>query len=204
MQVTKIESVTKTKFKVYLEEQFAFVLYKGELSRFKIQEGVEVSQETVNQIKNEVLVKRVKLRAMYLLNQMDRTEEQLRTKLKKDLYTDDLIAIAMAYVKSFGYIGDYNYAKRFVETKSNSKSKAEIKMLLLQKGVSKEIIEEALESYYSDTNEGVAIQRILEKKRFSAENSTDLEKKKMIEYLMRKGFHYDEIRQVIQVSLWNA
>ena len=204
MQVTKIESVTKTKFKVYLEEQFAFVLYKGELSRFKIQEGAELSQETVNQIKNEVLVKRVKLRAMYLLNQMDRTEEQLRTKLKKDLYTDDLIAIAMAYVKSFGYIGDYNYAKRFVETKSNSKSKAEIKMLLLQKGVSKEIIEEALESYYSDTNEGVAIQRILEKKRFSAENATDLEKKKMMEYLMRKGFHYDEIRQVIQVSLWNA
>lgn len=204
MQVTKIESVTKTKFKVYLEEQFAFVLYKGELSRFKIQEGSELSQETVNQIKNEILVKRVKLRAMYLLNQMDRTEEQLRAKLKKDLYTDDLIAVAMAYVKSFGYIGDYNYAKRFVETKSNSKSKAEIKMLLLQKGVAKEIIEEALEVYYSDTTEDAAIRKILEKKRFSAENATDLEKKKMMEYLMRKGFHYDEIRQVIQVSLWNA
>ena len=204
MQVTKIESVTKTKFKVYLEEQFAFVLYKGELSRFKIQEGSELSQETVNQIKNEILVKRIKLRAMYLLNQMDRTEEQLRAKLKKDLYTDDLIAVAMAYVKSFGYIGDYNYAKRFVETKSNSKSKAEIKMLLLQKGVAKEIIEEALEVYYSETTEDAAIRKILEKKRFSAENATDLEKKKMMEYLMRKGFHYDEIRQVIQVSLWNA
>ena len=204
MQVTKIESVTKTKFKVYLEEQFAFVLYKGELSRFKIQEGSELSQETVNQIKNEILVKRVKLRAMYLLNQMDRTEEQLRAKLKKDLYTDDLIAVAMAYVKSFGYIGDYNYAKRFVETKSNSKSKAEIKMLLLQKGISKGIIEETLEAYYSDATEDAAIRRILEKKHFSAENATDLEKKKMMEYLMRKGFHYDEIRQVIQVSLWNA
>lgn len=204
MQVTKIESVTKTKFKVYLEEQFAFVLYKGELSRFKIQEGSELSQETVNQIKNEILVKRIKLRAMYLLNQMDRTEEQLRTKLKKDLYTDDLIAVAMAYVKSFGYIGDYNYAKRFVETKSNSKSKAEIKMLLLQKGISKGIIEETLEAYYSDAIEDAAIRRILEKKNFSAENATDLEKKKMMEYLMRKGFHYDEIRQVIQVSLWNA
>lgn len=204
MQVTKIESVTKTKFKVYLEEQFAFVLYKGELSRFKIQEGSELSQETVNQIKNEILVKRVKLRAMYLLNQMDRTEEQLRAKLKKDLYTDDLIAVAMAYVKSFGYIGDYNYAKRFVETKSNSKSKAEIKMLLLQKGISKGIIEETLEAYYSDATEDAAIRRILEKKHFSAENATDLEKKKMMEYLKRKGFRYDEIRQVIQVSLWNA
>lgn len=204
MQVTKIESVTKKKFKVYLEEQFAFVLYKGELSRFKIQEGSELSQKMVEQIKNEILMKRVKLRAMYLLNQMDRTEEQLRTKLKKDLYTDDLIEIAMQYVKSFGYIGDFNYAKRYVESKCNSKSKAEIKMALLQKGVSRDTVEEVLEGYYSEENECVAIQKILEKKRFSSENATDLEKKKMFEYLMRKGFHYDEIRQVIQVSSWNA
>ena len=55
MQVTKIEPVTKTKFKVYLDEQFAFVLYKGELSRYRIQEESELSQETVNEIKNEVL-----------------------------------------------------------------------------------------------------------------------------------------------------
>lgn len=204
MRVTKIEAVTKTKFKVYLDEQFAFVLYKGELSRYRIQEESELSQETVNEIKNEVLTKRVKLRAMYLLNQMDRTEEQLQTKLKKDLYTDDLIEIAMQYVKSFGYIGDFNYAKRYVESKCNSKSKAEIKMALLQKGVSRDTVEEVLEGYYSEENECAAIQKILEKKRFSSENATDLEKKKMFEYLMRKGFHYDEIRQVIQVSSWNA
>ena len=204
MQVTKIEPVTKTKFKVYLEEQFAFVLYKGELSRFKIQEGAELSQEIVNEIKKEVLAKRVKLRAMYLLNQMDRTEEQLRMKLKRDLYTDDLIELAMAYVKSFGYIGDHNYARRFVESKCNTKSKAEIKMLLLQKGVSKDIIENALETGYSEENECMAIHKILEKKRFSVVESTELEKKKMFDYLMRKGFHYDEIRQVIQVSSWNA
>ncbi len=204
MQVTRIESVTKTRFKVYVDEQFAFVLYKGELSRFKIQEGSELSQEIVDVIKNEVLAKRVKLRAMYLLNQMDRTEEQLRTKLKRDFYTDDLIEVAMTYVRSFGYIGDRNYAKRFVESKCNTKSKAEIKMMLLQKGVSKDIVEETLDACYSGENECMAIQKILEKKRFSAEQATDLEKKKIFEYLMRKGFHYDEIRQVIQLSSWNA
>ena len=34
MTVTKVEPLTKMKFKVYLDGQFAFVLYKGELSRF--------------------------------------------------------------------------------------------------------------------------------------------------------------------------
>ena len=54
MIVTKVEPVTKARFKVYLNEQFAFVLYKGELSRYKIQEECEVTQELVDQIKNEV------------------------------------------------------------------------------------------------------------------------------------------------------
>ena len=36
MTVTKIEPVTKTRYKVYVDGQFAFVLYKGELSRYHI------------------------------------------------------------------------------------------------------------------------------------------------------------------------
>ena len=36
MTVTRIEAVTKTKYKVYLDGKFAFVLYKGELSRYGI------------------------------------------------------------------------------------------------------------------------------------------------------------------------
>ena len=39
MVVTKIEAVTKTRFKVYIDEKFAFVLYKGELSRYHVAVG---------------------------------------------------------------------------------------------------------------------------------------------------------------------
>lgn len=38
MIVTGIEEQTKTKFKVYLDGTFAFVLYKGELKRFGIKQ----------------------------------------------------------------------------------------------------------------------------------------------------------------------
>lgn len=204
MYVTKIEPVTKAKYKVFLEEQFAFVLYKGELSRYKIQEGAEISQEILKEIKKEVLEKRAKLRAMHLLERMDRTETQLRTRLQQDLYPEDIIEIAMQYVRSFGYIGDKGYAKRFVESRQNSKSKLEIKMALLQKGISKEIVYEVLEEYYEDQDEHAAIQKLLEKKRFLPETATEGEKRKMYGYLLRKGFSYEDVRQVIQVSSWNA
>lgn len=204
MKVTKIEPVTKTKFKVYLEEQFAFVLYKGELSRFGLQEENDISEEKVVQIKNEIVTKRAKLRVLYLLNQMDRTEMQLRMKLKQDLYTDDIIEKAMSYAASFGYVSDEKFAKRFIENKKNSKSKKEIIMLLYQKGISHDIIEKAVDESYQEEETQNVIQRLLEKKHFIVEEATDKEKKRMFDYLLRRGFSYEDIRQVIQVSLWNA
>ncbi len=204
MYVTKLTPVTKAKYKVYLDDEFAFVLYKGELSLYGIQEGKELSQDVVERIKKEILVKRAKLRAMHILERADRTEAELASKLKQDLYPDEIIASAMQYVKSFGYIGDSNYAKRFVESKQRTKSKREITMLLQQKGIANEYITEALENCYEECNEKDTIKKLVEKKRFCAEEATEQEKKKMFEYLLRKGFRYEDIRQVIQVSSWNA
>jgi hypothetical protein len=91
MIVTRIETVTKTKFRVYIDGQFAFVLYKSELSRYHIKENEEVTEAVFRLLKEEVVLKRAKLRAMHLLNDMDRTEEQLITKLKHNDYTDYII-----------------------------------------------------------------------------------------------------------------
>ena len=86
MTVTKVEPLTKTKYKVYLDGQFAFVLYKGELSRFGIKEGEDIAEETEEKIRAGVILKRAKLRAMHLLEDMDRTEAALREKLRQGLY----------------------------------------------------------------------------------------------------------------------
>ena len=67
MIVTGIEEQTKTKFKVYLDGTFAFVLYKGELKRFGIKQGEDLAQENYEKIQNEVLLKRAKKRAMHFL-----------------------------------------------------------------------------------------------------------------------------------------
>lgn len=204
MLVTHIEPVTKTKYKVFIEEQFAFVLYKGELSRYQIRENQEISEEIYHTIKKEVVLKRARLRAMHLLKDMDRTEGQLREKLKQNGYPEDIIEQAVAYVKSFGYINDENYAQRFVENKKKSKSKKQIYALLYQKGLARDIIEQAMEQCYGTEDSAEAIAEILRKKRYCPDTATTEETQKICAYLMRKGFPYEAIRQVIQVSGWNA
>ena len=204
MQITDIKSVSKTKFKVYLDGQFAFTLYKGELFRYRIQEDGELSEEVYQEIREKVVLKRAKLRAMHLLNDMDRTESQLRTKLLNGDYPADIVDEAIAYVKSFGYINDESYIRRFIESKRNSKSKKEIYALLMKKGVDMERVREILSEYYSAEDSLNAIRDLLRKKRYDPKSATDQETRKIYGYLARKGFGYEDIRQVIQINEWNA
>lgn len=205
MTVTKIEAVanTKTRYKVFLDEQFAFVLYKGELSRYHVTVGEEIVSEIYQEIQEAVL-KRAKLRALHLLNDMGRTEMQLRQKLKQNEYTSDVIEETMKYVKSFGYVNDKEYARSFILNRKNKKSRKELHMLLSQKGLSEEILEEIFEEVYDDNSSKEAIKALIMKKKFNPEIATYKDKQKMFAYLTRKGFCFEDIRQVIQIDGQNA
>ena len=204
MLVTKIENKTSTKFKVYLDGQFAFVLNKSELFRYRIKENEQLSECDYEEIRNDIIKKRAKLRALQLLTDMDRTRDQLSKKLRDDGYAEDIIDEAIGYVVSFGYVNDYNFAKNFIESKKNKKSKKEIYALLKAKGLSSELIESAMEECCSNEDTAQAIENFLRKKRFHPENMSDQELHKIYAALARKGFHYEDIRHVIQVSEWNA
>lgn len=197
MVVTNIESITKTKYRVYIDDEFAFVLYKGELFKYQIHKDEEISEETIAEIKKEVLVKRAKLRAMHLLNAMPRTEQQLREKLAQNEYPEDVIEAAVSYVKSFGYINDEAYIRNFIISRKNSKSKREIVMLLGQKGLRGELVDNIVEEMYAEESELSTIKEIMRKKRWNPSEMEEKEKQKMLAYLMRKGFSYEEIRRAL-------
>ena len=204
MVVTKVEMLTKIKYKVYLDEEFAFVLYKGELSHYRIVEGTLLEEDTVQEILQKVICKRAKLRAMHLLEDMDRTESGLRDKLKQGLYPEEAIEAALSYVKSFGYLDDERYARQFIESRKASKSRREIYALLCGRGVAPDKIELAFEECFESNSEKDAIRQIIRKKRVIPAEATEEEMRKLYGYLSRKGFRYDDIRQVIQNNDENA
>lgn len=204
MTVTNIEAVTKTRYKVYVDEQFAFVLYKGELSRYHVAVGEEIPEEIYKEIYQEVIVKRAKLRALHLLNDMGRTEAQLRQKLKQSDYTEEVIEEAIRYVKSFGYVNDAEYARNFIINRKEKKSRKELYLLLVQKGLNAELLDQVFEESYDDNSSIEAIEAIMKKKRYNPETATNAETQKILAYLTRKGFQYEDIRQVLQVSNRNA
>lgn len=205
MIVTGIEEISKSKCKIFIDGEFAFALYKGELSAYQIKKGKEITKEAYQELATQILPKRAKLRVMNLLKARTYTEEELRRKLKLGLYSERHIEEALAYVKSYGYVNDLAYAMDFIRYRAESLSKKQIQNKLLQKGVQKEIVENA---FLECEKEGTMIEEMkqisayLEKKQYSPEKCDYKEKQKLIAALYRRGFSINSINQVMKSDFY--
>ena len=204
MLVTKIEEKDKKRSRVFVDGEFAFVLYKGELRLYKIKENQPMEEKDYTAIVKEVLPKRAKLRCMNLLKSRAYTEKQLCEKLRQGEYSEEIIEEAVAYVKSFGYINDRQYAEDFISYNLERKSRRRMEQDLLAKGVDSGIVREIFERLREDNeemDEYAMAKELLRKKNYDPEIATNKEKQKMSAFLYRKGFNMDTIRRALLLDI---
>lgn len=202
--ITRIEELDKKRVRIFIDGEFAFVLYKGELRRYQLEEGKEIETAEYKEIIGEVLPKRAKLRSMNLLKTRAYTECQLRDKLHQGEYPEDIIEEAVLYVKSFGYINDRQYAQDFAVYHMENKSRRRIEQDLAAKGISRELIREVMEELAENgeqPDETAMAKELLRKKNFNPQIATNKEKQKLSAFLYRKGFQTDTIRSVLLLDI---
>ncbi len=204
MQITDIVELDKKRSKVFIDGEFAFVLYKGELRDYKIKVGNEISQSAYDEITRVVLSKRAKLRAMNLLQKKDYTEKQLRDKLTEGLYSQELMDEAIDYVKSFKYLDDERFARDYITYHMTMRSRNRIVQDLVQKGIDKDLLMPILDEIYeeagSESGEDVEleqIQKLLIKKHYD-KGMDYKDKQKIMAFLMRRGYSMDKIRRAME------
>lgn len=197
MHITRLEKLAKGKQRVWLEDQPPFVLYAGEARSLPLSEDGELSPEQYQEILREILIPRARKRALHLLEQMDRTEAQLRQKLVQGEYPETVVEDAVAYVKGFRYIDDFRYACNYIRYRRDGKSRRQLFLELARKGISGERIRQALEAEYGCEDEGEKILRWMEKKQYDPGAAQQKEKQRMYQFLMRKGFQSEDIMRYL-------
>ena len=190
--ITKWESSGNKKIRITFDTGVSCLLYKGEARRFCLAPEGSVSKNDYEQIMHEVLGKRAKKRALHVLAQMDRTEAGLREKLETGGYPAECIEEAISYVKRFHYLDDARYAQNYVRYKGEKMSRMQIKQKLSAKGISREIIDLALEEQYQG-DETLQIRKLLEKRGYSRENCEQKEFQRTYQFLMRRGFRSSDV-----------
>lgn len=200
--ITCVIEISKARYKIAIDGQFRFVLYKGEMQTYHIQEGERISEEALEEILAKVLPKRAKLRSMNLLKSRAYTEYQIREKLRQGFYPERAIDEAVTYLKSFGYINDRRYVKDYILYYSESRSQGRIEQELFRKGISKDMIHNV---YAEDLGEEKLpdeislMEKLLLKKHYDKENADYQEKQKMGAFLYRKGFSLGNIEKMLSM-----
>ena len=130
-------------------------------------------------------------KAMGLLQHMDRTEWELRSKLEQAGFS---VEAAIQYVAGYHYIDDKRYAKRFVEIYRESRSMRRIRQDLQKRHVPEQWITLAIEAV--DEDDTPALQKALEKLlRGRTELSYEEQQK-----VTAKLYRLDAVRR--QIDLW--
>lgn len=136
-------------------------------------------------------------KAMSLLMFKDRTKKELTERLYRAGYSEEASREAMEYVEHFGYINDRRYAENYIMFQKGKRSRKEIIFKLVEKGISKELIQQVLEEdEYEGEDEAIESLIVKKLKGKSVSEITYEEKNKIIAYLGRKGFDLRAIKNV--------
>ena len=196
MYIERIEQLEKGRRRLVFETGERLVLYKGEIRSYDLSEGQDIPKTLYQELLFDVLGKRATKRAMHLLEKQDRTEYQLREKLRQNEYPKEAVEQAIAYVQSYHYIDDLRYACSYVRYQKEKKSNRRLQQDLQKKGVAKEFIEQALLEEGNE-DETDAIQRLLEKKGYTPEMPRE-QANKIYQFLLRRGYKSSDILYVMR------
>lgn len=196
MMVTAITPVDKRKSKVFLEEGFVFVLYRGEVERFGIQAGEELEDTVYHCILEEVLRPRAKEYALHLLKDSGKTEHWMKKKLRDKGYPAEAVDYAVAFLKEYHFLDDAAYAQSYVRSYAGKKSRRQLVYDMKLKGVDQTYIEEALDQCPVD-EEDSARQMLYKRLRGKEEVSYE-EKGRLAAALGRKGYSFEVIHRLLK------
>lgn len=134
--------------------------------------------------------------ALSLLEYRDRTEKEMRQKLKEREYEPQEIEEALSFLKEYHYIDDAEYTQKYIRVYSSKKSSRQIRCDLEKKGIAGELTERYLEE--SPVDEERQIRAYLMKKGCTPGERMDAAVyRKITAALCRKGYAYDTIRRVV-------
>lgn len=186
---------------VYIDDQFAFGV-----SRFVgawLKTGDVIEDTRIQQLLDQDSYETALQKALKFIAYHPRTEAEVRTKLTKLEFKEDLVDGVIRDLKSKNYINDSDFAQEWIISRSQSKPRSfkYFTYELKRKGVSEEFINKALKKAPDESDMALQLgNKYL--KRYANLEEDDF-KKKMYGVLARRAFPYEIIKITIEKLIIN-
>ena len=203
----RIDRIERSKHKqgrilVFLEDGACLKITEQELLSFGLRAGDQLEEQQLLRLKEASQISDVKGRAAELIGRRAMSRRDLERKLMEKGASEEEADLAAAWLESIGAVNDAEYAALLVRHYGQmGYGPARLREKLYEKGVPRELWEEALEQ--APVCEG-QIDSFLEKK-LRGQCPDPREKKRLTDALLRRGFSWGQIRAAWQrrdVEVW--
>jgi len=186
---------------VYIEGAFAFGLAVDVAVRAGLRKGVFLDEARQREIFEEEQLVRARRAALDFIAHRARTEEEVRRRLREKGFAEGVAEAAITRMRDLGYLDDEGYANAFVSARLTGRGHgpARLRSDLLRRGVSSALIEAALSRHVNDDElrEAALEHARLRWERLSRETDIRRKRKKVMDYLARRGYDFDLIREAV-------
>lgn len=195
MNITKISPAVKTegRYNVFVDNEFSFSLDETQLVTLGLKKGDAIDEVQLSELKNESDFGKNYIRAVDLISRRLRSEREIRDYARRKQWTEDNTERVIDRLCERGYLNDERFAESFVRSRANTRnfSAKRMKVELQKKGVKPDIITNIL-AESDDYDEMAALRKMIAKKI----NKYD-DERKLVAYLARQGFKYDDIKSAL-------
>ena len=210
MKVTALKAQARIadRVNVFIDGSFRFSLDASQILQLGIKVGNEYTEAELLDLEAESQYGKLYMRALEYsfvrprsvremqdyLYRKTRDTRQKNGSIKKGV-SPEITRRVLSRLQEKGYVDDEKFTHFWVENRNASKgtSVRRLRQELAAKGVDATIMNAALEGGARTDKE--EIKKVIQKK---AKHYAD--EQKLIQYLMRQGFRYDDIRQALQES----
>jgi regulatory protein len=189
---------------VYLDGEFAFGLAR--IVAAGLQVGQMLDEVKIAELQAEDSRERAMQQALLFLSYRARSENEIRKNLSKHEIPDAVIEETIERMRREGFADDKKFASAWVENRSTFRPRGRraLALELRQKGIDDHTIESALEGIDDEALAYEAGQKKARKLALSLSKGQEWTefRKKMSEFLARRGFSYSVIAPIVK-RLWN-
>jgi regulatory protein len=183
---------------LYLDDEFAFALSIDEVGKKSLKKGLELSPGEIEDLKKADSDEYIYGKILNFLSFRPRTVKEVRDRLwKYEVKDEDSQNLVIDKLKSKGYLDDIAFARWFIESRNTHRPRSisMLKMELSQKGVPKDIISDLVATM---GDEKATILHLLDKKLGNHRILGKPELVKIQSYLVRQGFAWDKVSEVVK------
>ena len=202
--ITSIRQQAKAPDRVslFIDGAFAFGIHRDILLEFDLRKGIELEVETQQAILRRDAFFKARATAFKYLSFRGRTASEVRRRLARSDYQEDVSSEVVAYLERLGLLDDEAYARRYAESRyqAGGYGPTRIRIDLHKKGIPAATARAAIEEVFSERSEVVERARELGRKRWNrlvSEPDARKRRKKVYDYLARRGFGFDIVHQVV-------